>query len=85
MGLCPISYQEIESWMRTTKTECSPWDVNILRYLSRVFVSQFYHSEKENCPPPYHYIVENNIMEVRKQVDTQLRSIFGARKKKGKN
>jgi len=82
MGLCPISYTEIKAWMDATKTECSPWDVNMIRHLSRVFISQHHESEKENCPAPFNYIVENDIENARKQIDSQLRNIFASRKKK---
>ena len=82
MGLCPISYQEISSWLQTTKTECNSWDVNVIRHLSKVFINQYHESIKVDCPPPYHYMVENNMEEIRKGIDDKIKSVFANKIKK---
>ena len=81
MGLCPICYTEINAWINTTKTEVSPWDVNMIRHLSRVYVSQYNDSKDKNAPAPYHY-TEKSEEEIRTDVVKGFKQLVKMKRKK---
>lgn len=49
----PLTFEEIESWMRTTETNLSPFEVRLLRRLSREYLGESYAATKRDRPPPY--------------------------------
>lgn len=40
-GIEPISFQEIQAYMQTMQIDLSPWHIEILRAMSRVYASEF--------------------------------------------
>lgn len=63
MGSGPVTHQEIESWMRTTRTNLYPWEVRLMRELSMAYVSQASKSDTFDAEPPYGSDVANRLMK----------------------
>jgi hypothetical protein len=51
-GYTPLTYTEIYSYMKSTKTDLSPSEVNMLKQMSSSYVSQT-HDKNPISPPPY--------------------------------
>lgn len=54
MGAAPISWQEIDAWVRRTGVAIEPWVARLIRRLSSAYVAYGRKAEDENCPPPWH-------------------------------
>jgi hypothetical protein len=53
MGYCGLSFQEIESWLRTTKLDLTAWEVLALKKLSSAYVSEYNQADDPKRKPPY--------------------------------
>ncbi len=53
MGLSALSSQEILAWNECHGTMLQPWELRILRDMSRAYLVQLHESEDPDCPPPY--------------------------------
>jgi len=53
MGPVPLSFSEIESWMRTTSVFLSAWEVVLLRKCSQEWVSATYAAKDPKATPPW--------------------------------
>lgn len=53
MGPAPVSWHEIDAWMRRAAVELSPWSVRMLRHLSAAYVSELRAAEEPGRPPPF--------------------------------
>ena len=53
MGLSALSHQEILAWAQCHGTMLQPWELRILRDMSRAYLMQLHESEKPDCPPPF--------------------------------
>jgi len=51
-GPVPAGYAEIQAWASMTRTEVPGWEAILLRQLSTEYCSQYYKSQKPDCPMP---------------------------------
>lgn len=58
MGVVPITWQEMESWLRTTERELSVWEKLTLREMSEAYVAEFNKASARDAAPPYVPAVE---------------------------
>lgn len=49
----PLTFGEIEAWMRTTEIRLSPFEIRLLRRLSREYLGESYAATKRDREPPY--------------------------------
>ena len=48
MGLAPLSWTELDSWCKLTKTQLSPWESEMMVHLSRQYVMKHYEFDKKD-------------------------------------
>ena len=53
MGLVPITWQELDAWMRRTSVQLTPWAVRTLRRLSMAYVSESQAAQELSRPAPW--------------------------------
>ena len=51
MGKVPLSYLEIDAYMRATRTDFTPWEVDIIIQLSHEYIVQGQKKEAMDMPP----------------------------------
>lgn len=79
MGLMPLSWQEIESWLSVTELPISTWEKLTLREMSDAYVSEYSQASAKDRPAPYVHRVEEIDREA---VSDKLKSVFRSLKKK---
>lgn len=52
MGVGAITWGELESWQRQTGLQLQPWEVRMLRELSRAYAVQIDAAQDSDCPSP---------------------------------
>jgi hypothetical protein len=52
-GPAPITFFELASWMELTGIELEPWEVRVLRTLSRDYVAELARAEKLTAKAPW--------------------------------
>jgi hypothetical protein len=80
MGATSLSWSEIESWLRCTQLELPVWEKTTLKEMSEVYAAELAKATDKNMAAPYTHLTE--IEEVRKTVDSKLRSVFSSLKRK---
>ena len=58
MGVIPLSWQEIESWLRVTELQLSVWEKLTIREMSEAYVGEFNKASAKDAAAPYLPIVE---------------------------
>jgi len=58
MGLVPLSWQEIESWLQTTELELSVWEKLTIKEMSEAYVAEFNKATARDASAPYVPYVE---------------------------
>lgn len=53
MGPAALSSQEIFAWNECCGAMLQPWELRILRDMSRAYLAQLHESENPDCPPPF--------------------------------
>lgn len=53
MGVVPLSWQEIEAWLRVTESQPELWERMLVRELSEAYVSELNQATERNRPDPY--------------------------------
>jgi hypothetical protein len=51
-GITSLTWVDLNAWMQATGTRITPTECKLMLDLSRVYVSQYYESEYQNCPNP---------------------------------
>lgn len=80
MGPVPLSWLEIEAWMRMTCRDLPLWERLTIRELSEEYVSGLVTAKDKNCPAPFAPAREDVDREA---VQNKIMSILGKRVKKG--
>lgn len=65
-GVVPISWTEINSWLTTTDRELEPWEVTLLRDMSKAYVNEYYNGTDKFSKTPY---VEDEVLDKVKQAE----------------
>lgn len=79
MGLTPLTWQELESWLRVTGLPLSTWEKLMLREMSEAYVNEFSQASAKDRPAPYVYTVDEIDREA---VSDKLKSLFRSLKKR---
>jgi hypothetical protein len=53
MGVIPITWQEIDSWLRVTELELSVWEKLTIREMSEAYAAEFSKSSDKHAVAPY--------------------------------
>lgn len=67
MGPTPLSWQEIEAWMRTTASNPSLWERLLIREISEVYVGEFGQASDPQREDPYTHIEKSEIEDIEEQ------------------
>lgn len=81
MGPIPLSWLEIESWLRCTERELPLWERKTIKLLSEEYTSELVQAKDKGRPPPYTKAVIVEELD-RKAVADKISSILGKRLKK---
>lgn len=78
MGQLVITFGEIDAWQRLTGVQLPPWQVRLMRHLSREWIAETARARDRFCPPPW---MSAPSADSRARVAAQLRSVLGSRAK----
>lgn len=76
MGAVPLTFAELESWQGQVGIELQPWEVRMLRRLSRDYAVEQSRATSADRQPPWKPEPMNDA--ARQRMPGQLRAIFGA-------
>jgi hypothetical protein len=87
MGLVPLSWQELDSWLRCTQLELSPWEVRTIKSMSNAYANEYAQASKKDRPRPYNpevreEISKEDLAKERELIASQAMSVFAQFKKK---
>ena len=82
MGLVPLSWQEIESWVVCNGLEESvtPWELSVVRKMSEAYASEYAQASSPSRPMPYRGVVEEDID--RDAIAAKVKNVLAAFKRK---
>jgi hypothetical protein len=75
MGPTPLTWQEIDAWLRVTGTQAELWERLLIKELSHAYVNMLHDATKKDCPDPYVYVEEAEQID-RTAVANKLRNAF---------
>ena len=73
MDQAPIGWSTLRDWQAQIGLTLPPWQVRLLRRLSRDYAIESRRARDEDCPAPWGVITEDQ----REAVDAKLRAAFG--------
>lgn len=80
MGVSPLPWSEIESWLRVTQLDLSVWERLTIKTMSEVYASGLNSSTKKDCPAPYTH-VDDVLIADRTAVASKLKNVFSSFKR----
>lgn len=81
MGIIPLTWQEIEAWLRTTELRLSIWEKLTIKEMSEAYVSEFNKASTKDATAPY--VAPVDIEQVdRTAVSNKLLSVLRGFKRK---
>lgn len=80
MGAGALTWAELQAWQRQIGIELHPWELRMVRRLSRDFAVEAHRATAPDAAPPW----REETPLARARVDSQLRSILGGLARKGK-
>jgi hypothetical protein len=82
MGLTPLSWMEIEAWVRCNALEdvVTPWELQVIRRLSEAYVTEYALASDPKRKMPYQPVVEEVDREAVAQKVSSVLSGFKRRK-----
>lgn len=83
MGAVPMSWLEIDAWLRVTQLELSIWERLTMKEMSEVYAAELSKATVKNYPAPYIEHVEDVEID-RTAVANKLRSVFNSFKRNPK-
>lgn len=83
MSPVPISWLEIDAWLRVTGMQLATWEILLLKQMSEVYVAERCETDKDR-PAPYRKrdLEEDEIVEQRNKVETNLKNFLSQFKRK---
>jgi len=81
MGALPLSWQEIEAWLRTTERDISIWERLMIRELSEVYVGELNQASAKDRAAPYTHVEEDEVKIDREAVASKLLSALRSMKR----
>jgi hypothetical protein len=83
MGPVPLSWQEIEAWLRTTELQLSIWEKLTIREMSEAYVAELHKSADKHAVAPYAPAVDLNALD-RTAISNKIGSVLRGLKRKKK-
>lgn len=83
MGVVPLSWQEIESWLRCTELQVTIWEKLTIREMSEAYVAEFNKASTKDAAAPYVHIEPDQIDRV--SVSAKVGSLLRGFKRKSAN
>lgn len=83
MGPVPLSWLDIDAWLRCTELRLSVWEKMTIKHMSEVYVSERMYNTDPNGLPPWVKPVSEEELE-REKISNQLLSFLRNFKKKPK-
>ena len=80
MGASPLTWAEIESWLRCTQLELTTWEILLVKQMSEVYVGEYSQASEKARPAPFVYA--DALAVDRQAVASKLKSAFAAFKRK---
>jgi hypothetical protein len=77
MGIVPLPWSEIESWLRCTHANLTVWELLTIRELSEAYVGEYTQASAKDRPAPYMKI-DDDIIENRTKVAAKLKNVFAS-------
>lgn len=84
MGISPLSWQEIDSWLSTTGLNVTTWELLTLKQMSEAYAAEFSQANKPDRPAPYSHIVAPDEID-REAVAKKIKGVFSALKRNSSN
>jgi hypothetical protein len=77
MAAAPLTWQEIEAWLRLTSTRTELWERLLVKQLSSEYVSELHAASAIDRPEPFIFMAEvDDVVEQRKHVNDKLLDQF---------
>lgn len=74
MGVVPLTWQEIESWLRVTELQLTVWEKLTIREMSEAYAAESAKATDKHAAPPYTAVSEIDRPAVASKVLSVLRS-----------
>lgn len=75
MGVTPLTWQEIESWLRVTELHLSVWEKLTIREMSEAYTAELLKASDKTATAPYVPVVEETQID-RAAVASKLRNVL---------
>lgn len=53
MGTGPLTWVELQAWNDATGAQCTPWELETIRYLSQVYAAESNRARDPTAAPPH--------------------------------
>lgn len=80
MGAIPISWLEIDAWLRATKLDLPIWERLTLKEMSEVYAAELSKATAKDAAAPYVEIAED-VKQNRSSVASKIRNVFSSFKR----
>jgi hypothetical protein len=82
MGLIPLSWQEIEAFVKCTQASVTPWELRVIRKMSEAYCAEYARASDRLRKAPYQAVIEIPTEEVREAVAAKVMSVLATFKRK---
>ena len=80
MGVNPLPWSEIESWLRVTQLELSVWERITIKSMSEIYAAALSAAAKKDSQAPYTHVDEALIAD-RTMIASKLKNVFASFKR----
>lgn len=83
-GLVPLTWQEIDAWIRVNRLELTLWEIETISKMSSAYCSEYSKSTDPQRPAPYSIVKEEDEIDEEAEMRKALswRSMIRAQSKK---
>lgn len=83
MGAAPLTFGEIDAWVRRAGITLPPWQAKMLVRLSRDYVGELHRAEEHGCPPPWaeEPISDDKRAAISREISTGFKALIIANKR----
>lgn len=80
MGVTPLTWSEIESWLRVTQLKLSVWEKLTIKNMSEIYAGELSSATKKDSPAPYTHI-DKALIADREMIANKLKNVFASFKR----
>lgn len=83
-GLIPLTWQEIDSWIKVTKLDLTLWEIETIKKMSEAYCAEYSRATDPQRPAPYSPVKEDDKIDVEAEMRKALswRSMIRSKGKK---